>query len=499
MRYPSTLESFDSRPAVAPPVPRAAARSWIWLEAGSGRMLAALIAVLLLSNILLGFPGTMSNDSINQYAEATSGRFTDWHPPVMAWLWSKLRLVHEGPAPLFLVHLALYWAAFGAIADAMRRTGHRRIAVLVALAGAYPPFVFVNANVIKDVGMAVSLLACVAIVFWHRSQARRIPLAWAVAAGLLLAYGTLVRTNAVFALGPLLLYAFAPVRWLRNFRLMAATLLIALAAVPVSQLVNRVLFHPVQRDAISSLFLFDIIGVAAQEQDPALIEPRATMGLDALKRCYTPFWWDSFSAWGPCGKLVHRPDPDHATYGDGLAAQWLATVREHPRAYLVHRLKHFNSELFFAVPLKHLRLTPEYRTGDPQSNPYEVFSPSRVMFDLVRKNPTVWPVTWFVWGAALLAFLARRAPRPRVLLARVLVVSALAYTGAYFVVGVATDIRYHYWSILATAIATLVVLPLIARGWQRRSPVLTGGLAVVGLVVGIGLVTRLLDFQGWVF
>lgn len=469
-----------------------------WFEVTSGHALAALVVLLLLLNIAVCFPGTMMNDSVNQYAEAVSGRFTDWHPPVMAWLWSVLRRMHEGPAPMLLLHLAMFWGGIGLIADAARRLGHRRAAVLVVLAGAFPPFIFMNANVIKDVGMAASLLAGIGFVFWYRAQPRRMPWVAAAVAALLLAYGMLVRTNAVFAVAPLLVYALAPAPWLRTFRLMLVSAVVAVAAVPVSQQINRVAFDPVQRDAVNSLLLYDIVGVAAHERDAALVEPRATLDMSELKQCYTPFWWDSFSSWGACGKLVHRPDPDRATYGDGLAAQWLHTVGAHPLAYLQHRLKHFNSELFFAVPLKHLRLTPEYSGDIPSVTPFEVFSPTNVRFDIVRKNPAVWPVTWLVWGMVLLVFLARRSPSPAVLMARVLIVSALAYTGAYFLIGVATDIRYHYWSMLASMVATLLVLPELAQGWRTRAASLTGGLALVGLVVGVGIVTRLLDFQGWV-
>lgn len=474
------------------------ARRGAWFEAGSGRMLAVLVAALLVVNVALCFPGTMMNDSYMQYREAVSRQFSDWHPPVMAWLWSKLRVVHEGPAPLFLLHLVFYWTAIGLIADGARRGGHRTIAVLIALAGAFPPFVFMNANVVKDVGMAVALLGAVAIVFWHRVQARQLHLAAMTAVGLLLLYGTLVRTNAVFALGPLLLYAVAPASWIRNARIAVVSLLVAIVAIPVSHAINNTLFHPEERHAVESLFLYDLIGIAAQERDPQLLEPRATMTQADLKRCYTPFWWDTFSSWGPCGALVHRHDPDRATTGDGLALQWVKTIRDHPAAYLAHRLKHFNSELFFAVPLKHLRLAPEYRGGDSHFPPYAVFTPSEVKFDLVRKNPSTWPVTWFVWAGVLALFLARHAPTPPVLFARALLFSALGYTAAYAVIGVATDFRYHYWSMLATAIATLIVLPHIGHGFRTRAPVLTGGAALVALVVAIGLVTRLLDFQAWV-
>jgi len=294
------------------------------------------------------------------------------------------------------------------------------------------------------------------------------------------------------------MYMLAPPSWLRNYRLIVGSALVAMLAIPASQALNRALFKPVERQAVHSLFLFDIIGVAVHERDPRLVQPRATLDLATLQRCYTPFWWDSFSAWGPCGRSVHRPDNDRATLGEGLAAQWLKTIREHPGAYLTHRLKHFNSELFFAVPLKHMRLTPEYRVDDPHFRPYEVFSAASVKYDLVRRNPTTWPVTWLAWGTVLMLFLGRRPPTQGVLLARVLVISALGYTLAYLLIGVATDIRYHYWSMLATAIATLLVLPHMVRGFKRRNPILTGGSALVGLVVVIGLVTRLLDFQAWV-
>jgi hypothetical protein len=469
-----------------------------WFEVSSGHALAALVVILLLLNIAVCFPGTMMNDSVNQYAEAMSGHFTDWHPPVMAWLWSMLLKLHEGPAPMLVLHLAVFWSGIGLVADAARRLGHRRMPVLIVLAGAFPPFIFMNANVIKDVGMAASLLAGAGLVFWFRSQPRRMPWAMAALAAALLAYGMLVRTNAVFAVAPLLVYALAPAAWLRTFRLLLASVVVAVAAVPVSQQINRVAFDPVKREAVNSLLLYDIVGVAVHAGNPALVEPRATLTADDLKQCYTPFWWDSFSAWGPCGQLVRRPDAERAVHAEGLASQWLNTVRSHPLAYLQHRLKHFNSEVFFAVPLKHLRLTPEYRGELPDFKPYEVFSPSNVRFDLVRKNPAVWPVTWLAWGAVLLVILARRPPTSPVLLARVLVVSALAYSSAYLVIGVATDIRYHYWSMLASMIATLLVLPEIAAAWRARSAPLGAGFALVGLVVGVGLLARLLDFQGWI-
>jgi hypothetical protein len=489
---PVPTQEASDRPDAGAGTGRAALR---W--ATTGRALLLLVAVLFLLNLVAHFPGIMDNDSKNQYAEAISGHYTDWHPPVMAWLWSLLRRVADGPAPFLLLHLAVYWLGWGLLADGLRRTGHPRVALVMALAGAFPPFLYIHSHVVKDVGMAAAWLAAVGLVFWFRVQGRRIPVATGIAIAALIAYGTLVRGNAPFGMGPLLFYAVAPAGWLRSGRLMAGALLLAVLAIPVTQLANRVLFHAQPRDPVQSLFLFDLAGIAAREHDPHLLEPRATLQDRDLAACYTPYWWDSFSPWGPCGALVHRPDTDHATLGEGLTEQWARTIAAHPLAYAIHRLRHFNSSLLFAVPLKHIRLTPEYRTDNPAFPPIEVFSARDIRLDLLRKNPFMWPVAWLTWGAVLLAWAGRERPDPSVLLARVLAVSALGYSGAYLVIGVATDFRYHYWSEIAVAAATVALLPQLAQAWRERSRILLGGLALVALVVAIGIAARLLDFQAW--
>src|SRR4051812_29827401 len=101
----------------------------------SGWWLAALVSALFMANLALHFPGVMNNDSVQQYRQAVSGHYSDWHPPVMAWLWSWLRVFGDGPAPLLAVHLALYWTGFGLLADAVRRSGHAALALGVLLAG----------------------------------------------------------------------------------------------------------------------------------------------------------------------------------------------------------------------------------------------------------------------------------------------------------------------------------------------------------------------------
>jgi hypothetical protein len=500
MSYPP-VSPLPIEAGLSPPEGSGSARFSLKLAKLAGPLLLLLIVALFSVNALVHYPGTMTNDSINQYGQAVSGRYADWHPPVMAWLWSLLRLAGDGPGPLLLLHLALYWLGFGLLADGLRRLNHPRLAILMALAGAFPPFLYINSTVAKDVGLVASWLAAVGLIFWFRAQRRPISVRGWVVVAALMAYGTLVRTNAVFAVGPLLVYALAPPQsqWFRGGRLVAATVVVAIFAIPVTMQANHWLFKPSSTHPEQSLFMFDLMGMAVHAKDPSLLEPRATIAASDLQACYSPYWWDSLSPWGSCGAKVHRPHADLVTITEGLTLQWAKTILQHPVAYAAHRLKHFNSSLLFAVPLKHIRLTPEYRTENLTIAPREVVTERDVRLDLLRKNPFVWPITWLVWGVFMLAFISREISfSPSVQLAKVLIVSALGYSCAYLLIGVATDMRYHYWSLISILVGTLLTLPLLAQGLRSRSGLLLGGIGATVLVVTIGVATRLLDFRAFV-
>src|SRR5260370_8317070 len=72
--------------------------------------------------------------------------------------------------------------------------------------GRCPPFLMMNINILKDVGLAVTFLAAFAVLFWYRIEDRRAPAAIIVISSILLFYCTLVRSNAVFGLVPPLPY-----------------------------------------------------------------------------------------------------------------------------------------------------------------------------------------------------------------------------------------------------------------------------------------------------
>jgi hypothetical protein len=79
--------------------------------------------------------------------------------------------------------------------------------------------------------------------------------------------------------------------------------------------------------------------------------------------------------------------------------------------------------------------------------------------------------------------------------ARALIISGLLYSAAYLFVGVATETRYHYWSIMAIMLGIILGSPEIAERmraypWRRRLSV-----AFVLAVLLIGFTARIADVR----
>jgi hypothetical protein len=126
------------------------------------------------ANIVSRYPGIGNPDSKHQYQQAVSGHYYDWHPPVMAWLWSLLRVFGDGSGSIYAFHIILYWLGFGLIAITLNRIGRPRAAWVALAVGLFPPFMMMNVELLKDVGLAVAFLTAFGILFWFRAQDKKL-------------------------------------------------------------------------------------------------------------------------------------------------------------------------------------------------------------------------------------------------------------------------------------------------------------------------------------
>src|SRR5438270_9229171 len=154
------------------------------------------------------WPGVMIDDTRWQYQQVVDHAFEDWHPPLMAWIWSRLAFIARGPAPMLVLQLLLYWSGIALIAWWAWRRGSARLAVAIAAAGWLPASFALSGTVLKDVLMAGFLLCATGLILC-RSLVRRTGLHSAMTAVSILAIfaAAALRFNAFFACLPLLLAA----------------------------------------------------------------------------------------------------------------------------------------------------------------------------------------------------------------------------------------------------------------------------------------------------
>src|SRR5579871_453010 len=140
--------------------------------------LPLILLVALIPALLTGFaywPGLMSWDPVHQYGQALSGQITDWHPPIMQWLWRRFIPVWPGPAPMLLIQLATWWGGLALLAARAMYEGRRGVGWALLACGMLPLGLALTGAVFKDSMMAGALASAAGVIAWcpHGRSARR--------------------------------------------------------------------------------------------------------------------------------------------------------------------------------------------------------------------------------------------------------------------------------------------------------------------------------------
>ncbi|WP_294240219.1 hypothetical protein [uncultured Sphingomonas sp.] len=439
-------------------------------RAHSHRLRIVIAALVLFGLSLAVFaPGYVEYDSVGQYEQALTGQYDDWHPPIMARLWSLF--VHHGAGPMLALQLAAWWLGLGALAAGIvdRRP---RGALLVLAVGLVPPWLGWQVAILKDAQMTGAALAAVGIIGWWRLRDRRVPPGGWVAAGVLLAYAALVRANAIFAIAPLVALLVAE-RWRGRI---AITIALTLATLALAPLVNHRLLGAASSGVARTQALYDLAGIAVRVpyDDRLGLSPTEVAEIRA-KECVKPFFWDPLGDETRCGTLLKRFE----TVPPGqLYARLAPAILHHPIAYAEQRLAHVNSTWRLWVPSHWPNANPP-EASEPNDD--HLGTPGQVALAWQRMAtpwvdwPVMWPVVWLVLGAGGLAVTRGNG------LAGALFGSAIGLEASFLVISVASDFRYHLWAIIACALGLILAKPW--RG-DRRIVWATGAVLLMVLIVG---------------
>lgn len=431
---------------------------------------AIALAVLGFAFVLrASYPGYLYEDSFQQLTQAITGELDDWHPTFITLLWSCLLRVFPGPVGFLVLDNLLIWGGLALIAlGVMRRAGAWGLLVL-AVPLAPGLFNFLG-HIHKDTLVAAWMLAAFACAF-KVNQAETGPrarLVWQVLANLLALAVFLTRSNAVFGLVPLLLYANLRFGWRRN---LLATLAMLCLMPAVQTLQSRALGIEPQHHG-DSLKTFHLLALSYFENRNLF--PGTWIEHDArtiVEGCYSPVQWDTVSRWGHCAGLYRELRRQELWGGGEMTRAWLGALASNPLGAWSAMAATFKLSMHDPNSLTMLYPPPKSDLVN-----WEVAEPFRRSTQLARDyiqsefnlqygKPWAFAVV-LACGSALLLVL-RLGGTPLGALALAVQASGTIYLLSYFPINVSAEYRYFYWSGFAAYLGLLLV-PL---AWlARRRP-----------------------------
>lgn len=405
-------------------------------------------------------PGYMSFDSLAQLTEARSRVFTDAHPPVMAAIWSLFDRWSPGPQGMLLFHNAMFWSG-AALACYLCLRGTWTAAAAVLFFGLVPPAFGLLSTVWKDVGMGSSLLLATALLLHSDRTGSKGSL---LGSTLPLLYALSVRHNAALAVLPLAIFAgilfgrlFFPHASLRA-GLLAGLVLFGMLGLSATAM-NRLLLKGSGTFHYQGFVLHDVVALSLA--GPQLFIPQAFFpdgrqpSKEELREMYDP---TNIVALYAGKQLKFSSDPQEM---DQLRRAWLTAVLREPGAYLNHRWIMFKAQL----GLGRQPVCLPYQGGIDENSLNIVWRPSKVndeaMVYLSKFRETVLFRGWFyLLITFVLLAVSRTLPIRLQGPALALGASSLLYELAYFFVAPTCDFRFNWWTVLATVLLGLYVLPL---------------------------------------
>jgi hypothetical protein len=416
--------------------------------------------------ILAFYPGGFSNDTLHQYAQARTGIYTDWHPPIMAAFWRTLMTCFNTPGIMLIVQNVVYWMFWAFLAVVISREAKTK--TLIITVAFLPPMSSQTYVIWKDSQLAICVLACFALCFWiKKKSSEKVSPVWVrnttfVFLLLFFCYGIWVRSNAIFAFFPLAIYGFrAPSdRRIRLFVFIRALVLIIVVVLMGFFVTYDVLKS--QREHIEqSLFIFDIAGVFFYGGQKSLLPAYWAVAQGEPASTVVKTWFQSKDV----GSLIWTgkiPLTVVESRLKELRAKWFQTLREEPRVYFQHRWAYFKNFLGIGV-------------GEPEGlfhfyvdeNPLGVRMVGwSVLKNMVTRYFEIFRGSlffrgWFygVVSLALVLFLSFTCRIDEYSLAAFYsALSAVIYIAGYFFLGTGSDFRYFYPAIQLTCFSAVMLI-----------------------------------------
>ncbi|HEX8580203.1 MAG TPA: hypothetical protein VF655_11505, partial [Allosphingosinicella sp.] len=339
----STTEAAEMPPRFRR-LPAAMARFGLREAMPPARLSLPVFVLFFVACLAINYPGRLTVDGLVQLIGAIDRRYlTDWHGPLVSWLWSLPGDLLGQPFGAVLVQ-ALPLSFYAAVRPSGPFFWTIRAVVALVLELVFKLALVVWAGIIIKDALLLGLIL-VAVAAFQLSCANGAARMWPVLfVCCLVIVGFIRPTNFVLLAIPALTLAFFYVR--RGRRLWFAVALSVggpLLLLPAGMMVNRWVFHGYPTHPEQQLILFDLAAVSARTGTNVFrgIEGWPVDRLPPPKACYTAAEWDPLSSWGRCAGYAQAYAEVAGTSSTApLVRHWATSILRHHAAYGRHRVEH---------------------------------------------------------------------------------------------------------------------------------------------------------------
>lgn len=394
------------------------------------------------------YPGFMSFDSLLQYSQAKSLIFSDWFPPMMAWLWSILDFFLTGPSSMLAFNLFLLWVS---IYIWWKSYKSYKLSWLIFLMPFLPWILNFSGVIWKDVCLAFSLFALVSLLN------RKYTYGTYIAAFLLAFFAINIRQNALFAVIPICFtfyfFIFKKHYFIAPFLLSIITIGVIFYAGTVF---NYKLLHAQKVYPVNWMLNDDLSYLSAKSRKSYF----PNVNIEEIYECAANEIGQNKYV-GKTGCLSKQPS--YASSGIdplSLKASWIKAVSNNVLDYVRFRLAAFsyllrspdttpfyiwhpgiddNSYGFKKIPNGASLLAEEYVVGSASFLPF-FFKPY-----------------WWLYVSTIFLFISfLYVPTRVIIIIRCLLTSSIFYIIGYIPLTPMADFRYIYWSVIASTLASVI-------------------------------------------
>jgi len=295
------------------------------------------------------FPGYVSHDAEVALASLLAGSPTDWHSPYLAvWLLVSQSILPASWDPAIgptLTILGPFWTGLYLMARRAAGIGWYW-GVAIALIGWFPPLFMSLAGYGKDTALVALFTLALGCIY---TMNRRRPLQFLVlilVIGTCLTLGVTIRTNAIFAVVPILFLVAMTVgpKWLLRYQLVA-TLILWLGLLGISQFANYAVFDTKRSYSIQYVLLSDIFAmnyVRGEFLVPEIVAqntPELTEEVFRDRHTLTPLI--DWALWGNSDINMYQVQTDEEFRQ--LRDFWIERMWSDPVSYIQFKFRFFDS------------------------------------------------------------------------------------------------------------------------------------------------------------